>query len=257
MLIFTNKGKLHWLKVYEIPEANRVAKGKAIVNLIKLAEDEKVTEFLAVKDFEEGKSILMITKKGIVKRTALNAFANPRSAGIFAISLDDDDELISAHLISKGEDIFISTSEGISIRFNGDKIRDMGRQARGVKGISLDAGDIVVAADIVTSEKTMLTVTENGYGKRTELDEYKSQGRAGKGIITIKTTERNGKVIGAVQVEDTNEIMIVTNIGKLIRMKVADISVIGRNTQGVRLVNVAGDEKVVDVSVISGEDPIE
>jgi DNA gyrase subunit A len=133
----------------------------------------------------------------------------------------------------------------------------MGRQARGVKGISLDAGDIVVAADIVTSEKTMLTVTENGYGKRTELDEYKSQGRAGKGIITIKTTERNGKVIGAVQVEDTNEIMIVTNIGKLIRMKVADISVIGRNTQGVRLVNVAGDEKVVDVSVISGEDPIE
>jgi DNA gyrase subunit A len=248
LLFFTNKGRVYWKKVHEVPEAGRMSRGKAIVNLLELQINEKVATTLAVRDFEEGKFVVMATKNGLVKKTPLLSYSNPRSGGIIAISIRDDDELISVRVTSGEQDIFLTTRSGKSIRFHEEEIRSMGRVAAGNIGIKMDSEDEVVGMEALDEGATILTVTENGYGKRTKTEEYRSQSRAGKGILTIKTTERNGPVVYAYQVTDQDQLMIITEHGKIIRLRAEDISVIGRNTQGVKLIDLADNERVVGVA---------
>jgi DNA gyrase subunit A len=260
VLVFTNKGRLYWLKVHTIPLAGRAAKGKPIINLINFQEGERLAAIQPVRQFEEGKHVVMVTKKGVIKKTDLMAFSNVRAAGIIALGIDEGDDLVSVKLTDGSKHILISTKDGMSIRFEESEVRAMGRAAFGVKGITLEGQDEVVSAEVVEPGKAILTVTQRGYGKRTEEAEYRVQGRGGKGIIDIKTTERNGPVVGVAQVSETDEIMIITNKGMLIRTPVKGISVIGRNTQGVRLITLESeDEKVVGVTKIAeeaeGEEP--
>lgn len=251
LLPISSRGKLYWLKVHEIPAASRTSKGKPIVNLVPFEEGEKLAQVLVTKEFVENQFVLFVTRNGVVKRTELTAFENVRANGIIALGIEDGDALVSVKITDGTQDVLISTAQGMSIRFPETEVRSMGRAAYGVKGITLEAGDEVVSAEVVKKNATLLTVTENGYGKRTEEAEYRTQGRGGKGIIDIKTTERNGRVVGAVQVEDDSEVMLVTNSGVLIRMKVNEISVIGRNTQGVRLITLDDEkEKVVGLSLL-------
>ena len=247
-LFFTNLGRLYWLKVHEIPQAGRLARGKAMVNVLNLQPKEKVATTLTVPSFEEGKSVIMVTRKGMIKKTDLMSFSRPRSGGIIATHIQEGDELIAADVTSGDRDIFLGTRDGLSIRFKEKDIREMGRMAQGVKGIRLSPADWVVGVGVLSREGTIMTVTENGFGKRTRTEEYREQGRAGKGIITIKTTDRNGPVVGVLQVTDEDDFMIITDRGKIIRLRVKDISVIGRNTQGVRLINLEDQEKVVSVA---------
>ena len=249
LMPITTKGKLYSLKVHQIPSASRTSRGKAIVNLVQFGEGEKLAQVLVTRDFPENRYVFFVTKRGVVKRTDLSAFANVRSSGIIALGIDEGDELVAVKITDGTKDLLLSTAQGMSIRFPEEEVRSMGRQAYGVKGITLEDGDEVVGADVVEKGATILTVTENGYGKRTEETEYRVQGRGGKGIIDIKTTDRNGKVVGLVQVKDADEVMLVTNGGMLIRMKAKEISVIGRNTQGVRLIALEnGEEKVTAIS---------
>jgi DNA gyrase subunit A len=235
--------------VHEIPAASRTARGKPIINLVQFQEGEKLAQVVSTRDFPDNKFILFVTRRGVVKRTDLSAFSNVRANGIIALGVEDGDVVVSVQITDGTKDVLISTAQGMSIRFPEDEVRSMGRGAYGVKGITLDEGDDVVSAELVEKSTTILTVTENGYGKRTQEDEYRVQGRGGKGVIDIKTTERNGRVVGAVQVKDDDQVMIVTNGGMLIRMRVKEISVIGRNTQGVRLISLeAENEKVVGIS---------
>jgi DNA gyrase subunit A len=254
ILPITTRGKLYWLKVHEIPQAGRAARGKPIVNLVHMAEGEKLASVVVTKGFPESQYIFFVTRKGVVKKTDLAAFSNVRSAGIIALGIEDGDSLVAVRITDGSKDILLSTAQGMSIRFPEAEVRSMGRTAFGVKGITLEKDDEVVGADVVEAGTAILTVTENGYGKRTEEAEYRVQGRGGKGIIDIKTTERNGLVVAAVPVSDRDQIMLVTSGGMLIRMKVADVSVIGRNTQGVRLITLenAGD-KVTGVSRLPEE----
>lgn len=251
LLIFTNQGRLHWLKVHAIPQAGRQALGRPIVNLVQFQPEEKLARVLPVRNFEEGRYVFMVTRNGVVKKTDLMAFSNVRSGGIIALRIDEGDELVAAMLTDGDAHILISTANGMAIRFSEKDVRPMGRDARGVRGITLEPGDHVVAADVLEPGGTILTVTENGYGKRTLESEHRLQGRGGKGLISIRTTERNGKVAGVRQVHDDDEVMLITNSGILIRMAVREISVIGRATQGVRLITLdAKDEKVVGVARI-------
>jgi len=250
LLFFTNKGRVYWKKVHEVPEAGRMSRGKAIVNLLELQKGEKVATTLAVRTFEANKYVVMATKEGLVKKTELTAYANPRSGGIVAIKINEEDELIGARVSIGTQDIFLTTRQGKSIRFHEDEIREMGRVAAGNIGIRMESGDQVVGMDVLDEGASILTVTENGFGKRTRTEEYRVQGRGGKGILTIKTTQRNGLVVYACQVTDPDQLMIITEQGKIIRLKVADISVIGRNTQGVKLIDLAEGEKVVAVAKV-------
>ncbi len=254
ILFFTNMGKVHWLKVHNIPEASRVAKGKAIVNLLQLTGDEKVRAMLTVKEFEEGKCILMATAKGLVKKTDLMAYSRPRASGIISMKIQPDDQLIGAKLVIPGEEIFLATEKGKSIRFNEKQARSMGRASKGVKGIGLRKGDKVVGLEILRKDASLLTVTTKGYGKRTEVESYREQNRGGKGTIAIKTTTKNGEVVSIRQVADEDEIMIITSTGTMIRTKASGISKIGRNTQGVRLINIKGDERVVAMEPIIADE---
>jgi len=254
LLLFTDKGRLVWLKVHEIPVASRTAKGRPLVNLVKFHHDEKLCAILPVKKFEEGQFVFMATKKGIVKKTELKHFSNPRSPGIIAISFDSGDQLIGARLTNGKDEILICTKDGMSIRFSEEDVRGMGRTARGVRGIDLLKGDHVVGVDTIDPKAQLLSVCEFGYGKRTNADEYRAQSRGGKGIITIKTTDRNGSVVSALQARESDEVMIMTSGGKLIRMKVAEISIIGRNTQGMRLISLDEGEKVSSVARIVAEE---
>ena len=257
LLIFTDKGRMFWLKVYEIPLASRTAKGRPLVNLVRLAPDERVCGILPVRNFEEGRFVVMVTEKGIIKKTDLMQFSNPRASGIIAIHFDGGDRLIGASLSNGKDEILISTKDGMSIRFAEDDVRPMGRAARGVRGIDLEERDKVVGLDLIDPKAQLLTVSEFGYGKRTDAEEYRSQSRGGKGIITIKTTDRNGAVVAALQVCEADEVMIVTSGGKLIRIKVKEISVIGRNTQGMRLIALDEGERVTSVTrVVSDEDEV-
>ena len=253
LLFFTNKGRVYWKKVHEVPEAGRMSRGKAIVNLLELQKGERVATTLSVRTFEENKYVVMATKDGLVKKTELTAYANPRTGGIVAIKINEEDELIGARVSTGSQDIFLTTRKGKSIRFNEDEIREMGRVAAGNIGIRMESGDQVVGMDVLGEGATILTVTENGFGKRTRTEEYRVQGRGGKGILTIKTTQRNGLVVYACQVTDPDQLMIITEQGKIIRLKVADISVIGRNTQGVKLIDLAEREKVVAVAKVIEE----
>ncbi|MFH1489214.1 MAG: DNA gyrase subunit A [Pseudomonadota bacterium] len=253
LLFFTNKGRVHWKKVHEIPEGGRMARGKAIVNLLELQKGEKVATTMPVRDFQDDKYIIMATTKGLVKKTELLSYSHPRAGGIVAIKIKDDDELIGVRVSSGEQDIFLTTREGKSIRFHEDEIRSMGRVASGNIGMRMEPSDEVVGMEALEEGATILTVTENGFGKRTKTEEYRSQGRGGKGIITIKTTERNGQVVYAYQVTDQDQLMIITEHGKIIRLRVADISVIGRNTQGVKLIDLSEGEKVVGVAKVMEE----
>jgi len=250
LLFFTNKGRVYWKKVHEIPEAGRMSRGKAIVNLLSLRKGEHVATTLAVRDFEEGKYVVMTTKRGLVKKTELVSFSHPRSAGIAAVKIRFEDELIAVRLTNGNQDIFITTRNGKSIRFSETDLRSMGRVATGNIGIRLEPGDEVVGMEALGEGAAILTVTENGYGKRTRTGEYRRQTRGGKGILTIKTTERNGPVVYSYQVSDQDQLMIITGQGKIIRLRAADISVIGRNTQGVKLIDLAEGEKVVAVAKV-------
>ncbi len=251
LLFFTDAGKVFWLKVHEIPEASRAAKGKALINLLALSKDEKVTASLPVKEFRNDRYIIMATKLGVIKKTELSAYANPRQGGIIALSLDGGDKLIGVELTDGEREILLGTRKGITIRFKEEEVRAMGRTAHGVRGITLEAGDEVIGMETITPDSTtaILTVTAGGYGKRTPVTEYRVQGRGGKGIISVKTTERNGLAVGFLQVRDEDEIMLMAAMGKVLRCKVDDIREIGRNTQGVRLLDLEGDEdRVVAVA---------
>jgi DNA gyrase subunit A len=244
-LFFTNLGKVYWCKVYDIPQAGRMSLGKAIVNLLNLEKDEQLTTVLAVPEFKPGYHVLMATKNGVIKKTDLMAFSRPRSGGIIALNLLEDDELIAARITDGTLNVFLGSRKGKAIRFHESDIRPSGRVATGVRGMRLGSGDYIVGMEVLSHGQTLFVVTENGYGKRTSIDEYPVQKRGGKGVISIKTTERNGLVVGILLVSDEDDLMLMTNIGKVIRMQVDSISVISRNTQGVKLMGMDTDERVV------------
>ncbi|MBI5064215.1 MAG: DNA gyrase subunit A [Desulfatitalea sp.] len=250
-LFFTNRGKVYWCKVYDIPQAGRASRGKAIVNLLNFEEGERMTTVLAVPSFEPGHYVLMATKAGTVKKTELMSFSRPRSGGIIALGLAEGDELIAVRITDGTQNVFLGSAMGKSIRFHESAIRPSGRISRGVRGISLSAGDRLVGMEVVRYGQTLFAVTENGYGKRTSIDEYPLHGRGGKGVITIKTNERNGQVVVILEVQEEHDIMLVTDRGKIIRMPVSNISVISRNTQGVRLIGMESGERVVSAATLA------
>ncbi len=250
LLFFTNLGRIHWLKVYQLPEAGPLARGKAIVNLLQLQEAERVATILPVREFEADMYVVMATRKGVVKKTELMAFGKPRAGGIIALKIDEDDELINVRLTDGRQQLFFTTKAGKALRCREEEIRPIGRVTRGVKGMNVD-GSSLVGMEVVSEEATILTVSENGYGKRTRTTEYPLRRRGGKGVLSMRTTERNGPVVGFRQVGDSDEIMLITDRGLLIRMKVNEISIIGRVTQGVRLINIPQDERVVDMAILA------
>ena len=253
-LFFTNWGKVYWCKVYDIPQAGRQSRGKAIVNLLEFSSGEHMTAVLAVPAFEPGLNVLMATRKATVKKTDLMAFSRPRTGGIIAINLAEGDELIAVKLSDGTQNVFLGSAMGKSIRFNESDIRASGRTARGVRGMNLASDDRVVGMEVMQHGQTLFAVTENGYGKRTSIDEYPIHKRGGKGVITIKTNERNGQVVGIILVNDKDDLMLVTDRGKLIRMPVSGISVISRNTQGVRLIVIEAGERVVSAARLAEEE---
>ncbi|MGH0029159.1 MAG: DNA gyrase subunit A [Myxococcota bacterium] len=256
ILFFTTRGRAHWLKVHELPQLGRTARGKALANVLSLAEDERVRATLPVRAFGEvgDDQVLLCTRKGVVKKTRLDAYSNPRRVGIIAINVDADDELISAQRTNGSQEVIIATSDGKSIRFPEDQVRPMGRTAAGVRGMSLREGDHVVGMEILSPGATVLTVTERGYGKRTPLDDYRLQRRGGQGIITIRTSERNGPVVSVAQVMNDDEVMLITDGGKVLRAKVSGISTMGRATQGVRIMNLNPGEKLVSMARLAESD---
>jgi len=248
ILFFTTIGKVYWIKVHELPQASRAARGKPIVNLLNLEPGERVSAFLTVREFQEGRYIVFATKNGLIKKTELMAYANPRASGIRAIGLEERDEVIGVRLTDGNQEIILSTAEGQSIRFKEEQVRPTGRGTFGVVGMKLDPEDKVVSMEILSLGVDILTVAEGGYGKRTAMDEYRLQSRGGKGVITMKTTDKTGRVIGVQLVTEEDQLMMITNIGKIIRLRIKDIRVIGRNTQGVRLIELEEGERVVSVA---------
>ncbi|HDS09746.1 MAG TPA: DNA gyrase subunit A [Firmicutes bacterium] len=248
LLFFTNQGKCYWLKVYDIPQAGRRSRGRAIVNLLNISSEEKISAFISVKEFDKDHYILMSTEQGLIKKTNLMSYSNPRVGGINAIKLDENDRLVSALITDGNQDILLATSFGKSIRFKESDAREMGRVTQGVRGIKLGKGDKVVGMEIVDDKSTLLTLTENGYGKRTILSEYRVQNRGGMGVINIKTEGRNGKVIAIKKVMDDDEIVVITKAGTIIRISVLNLRTIGRNTMGVRIMNLRSNDHVVSVA---------
>lgn len=251
ILFFTDAGKVFWLKVHEIPQAGRMSRGKAIINLLNLSGEEKITAILPVRTFEEGKYVIMTTKNGVVKKTDLMSYGHPRTGGIIALTLDPGDELISACLTDGTKEILLSSREGKAIRFSEEETRAIGRTARGVKGITLGKKDYLVSMDIITPGTlgaAILSGTEKGFGKRTPIEDYPLQSRGGKGVITIKTSPRNGNLVGVQQITEQDDVMLITDKGKIIRLRGEEISVIGRNTQGVKLIELEPGERVMAVT---------
>jgi len=253
ILFFTDRGRVYWLKVYDIPELGRMSKGRALVNLLALQAGESITSFVPARDFSEG-DLLMATAQGTVKRTALSAFSRPLRTGIIAIKLDKGDKLIGVRQVFKGQQVLLATRNGMAVRFSEGKVRPMGRATRGVRGIRLSAGDAVIGLIVADEKTTVLTVCENGYGKRTAIDQYRLINRGGKGVINIRTSKRNGKVVGLLDVKDEDEVMLVTQGGMVIRSPVAHVRVIGRATQGVRVINLKEGDRVVALARIPGTD---
>ena len=254
LLFFTDKGKMYRMKTYQIPEAGRTAKGTAIVNLLQLEPDEKVTATIAIREFEEDKYLIMMTKNGTIKKTALNLYDTARKGGIRAIELEEDNSLINVILTDGNQNVIIGTHDGNAIRFNESDVRPMGRISRGVRGINLREGDYVVGISACREGGDVLVVSENGFGKRTSIDEYKIQTRGGKGITTYKVSEKTGKVCGIHIVDDTNDIMLITSEGTIIRMSASDINTFGRVTKGVTMMRVSDDVKIVGVALTEHEE---
>ncbi|MEJ2184227.1 MAG: DNA gyrase subunit A [Nitrospirota bacterium] len=253
MLFFSNRGKLYWKKIYEIPEAGRTARGKAMVNLLPLGQGEVVTTALPVRDFTKG-YLVQYTRRGLVKRTPLEDYSNPRSTGIIALTLKEGDELIAVSLTEGSSDLFMSTRGGLAIRFPEEDVRSMGRTATGVIGIRLREGDKVVSAGVAYPRTSLLTVTERGMGKRTRIEDYPTQGRGGKGVINIKLSKKGGKAVGVLRVRDDDDVVMISNAGKIIRTGASDISLLGRNTQGVRVMDVNHEDRIVSVGRVAEKD---
>ena len=248
ILFFTTIGKVYWIKVHELPQASRAARGRPIVNLLNLESGERVSAFLPVREFQHGRYIVFATKNGLIKKTELMAYANPRPSGIRAIGLELGDEVIGVRLTDGQQELILSTADGQSIRFKEEQVRPTGRGTFGVVGMKLETNDKVVSMEILSLGADILTVAEGGFGKRTEMDEYRLQSRGGKGVITMKTTEKTGRVIGVQLVGADDQLMLITNTGKIIRLRINDIRVIGRNTQGVRLIDLEEGERVVSLA---------
>jgi DNA gyrase subunit A len=248
ILFFTTIGKVYWIKVHELPQASRAARGRPIVNLLNLESGERVSAFLPVREFQHGRYIVFATKNGLIKKTELMAYANPRPSGIRAIGLESGDEVIGVRLTDGQQELILSTADGQSIRFKEEQVRPTGRGTFGVVGMKLETNDKVVSMEILSLGADILTVAEGGFGKRTEMDEYRLQSRGGKGVITMKTTEKTGRVIGVQLVGADDQLMLITNTGKIIRLRINDIRVIGRNTQGVRLIDLEEGERVVSLA---------
>ncbi len=248
ILIFTNRGRVHWLKVYQLPQAGRSSRGKAIVNLLQMGEGERVAGVLPVRDFADGKSVVMVTRQGVVKKTELQAFANPRAGGIIAMSVDEGDDLLEACMTSGSQEVFLGTRKGQAIRFREDDVREMGRTARGVRGIRMDPDDVVVGMEIPTEGNAIITVSEKGYGKRTAVSEYRIQKRGGRGTINLRTTPKVGCVSGVLQATGEEDLILISSTGKIIRMRVEEVPLLHRNTQGVRLIDLEADEKLTSLA---------
>ena len=254
ILFFTTIGKVYRIKVHELPQASRSARGRPVVNLLQLQDKEKVSAFLPVREFQAGRYVVFATQNGLVKKTDLMAYSNPRASGIRAIALEESDSLIGVRLTDGDQEILLSTVDGQAIRFKEEQVRATGRGTMGVMGIRLEQDDQVVSMEVLRPGASLLTVADNGMGKRTDTGEYRLQGRGGRGIITMKTTERTGRVVGVQQVVDEDQLMLITDGGKIIRLRVADIRVIGRNTQGVRLIDLDNGERVVSLARLVEED---
>ncbi len=253
ILFFTDKGRCYWLKVYEIPEGGRAARGRAIINLIQKEKDEKITAFVAVKEFSADKYLMMVTQQGTVKKTSLAAYSHIRKGGIIAINLAEGDKLVEVKMTDGNNDIIIGSRNGMAIRFSERDVREMGRTATGVRGIKLSADDKVIGFIVVRSIATLLVVTDKGYGKRSKISDYRLTHRGGKGIITVKTNEKNGKLIAMKEVNDNDELVIITNMGMVIRQSVRDIRVMGRNTQGVKVINLKEGDSIADIARVMEE----
>ena len=254
LLIFSSFGKVYWKKVFEIPVAGRTARGKAVVNLVPLEPGESIRTYLPVSSYEPDRFVVMVTEKGILKKTELQAYSNPRKGGVKAINIDDGDRLVTVALATEDQDVFLATRKGLSLRFPVKSVRAIGRVGRGVIGIRLNKGDALVGMEILNDASAILTVTENGYGKKTNVSDYRVASRGNKGIFTIKTSKRNGLVVGIQQVDKDQEVMLITQMGKLIRMNLKSLRNIGRLTQGVRMIHMAPDEKVVSIAKIMEND---
>lgn len=251
ILLFSSRGRMYWMKVYQLPEASRGARGRPIVNLLPLESNERITAILPVREYEEGRHVFMATASGTVKKTSLIEFSRPRSAGIIAVNLNDGDELIGVDLTDGSNEVMLFSAYGKVVRFPESQVRSMGRTATGVRGINLAEGDRVVSLIVPRGEGPILTVTQHGYGKRTAQAEYPTKSRATQGVISIKVSERNGEVVGAVQVDDCDQIMMITDAGTLVRTRVSEVSIVGRNTQGVTLIRTAQDEHVVGLQRVA------
>ena len=256
ILFFTSAGRVYWEKVYEIPEASRTSRGKAIVNLLNIGNDEQIAAMIRVREYDENRFLLMATENGVVKKTNLGQYRNVRQGGIIAINIDEGDRLIEVKLTEGEDEVILTTSTGKSIHFDEMQLRDQGRVTRGVRGIRLGDGDRVQSMEVLSENATFLVCTENGYGKRTSFDEYRLQSRGGKGIIAIRTSDRNGKVVGAHSVLEDDSLMLITANGKMIKMDVADVRVIGRATQGVRLINLDKGDMLVSASPTAREEDV-
>ncbi|RLC45592.1 MAG: DNA gyrase subunit A [Candidatus Cloacimonadota bacterium] len=253
ILFFTNKGKCYWLKVYEIPKYGRLSKGKPIVNMLQLEENEKIRTYVAVKNFTPSKFIVMVSKRGKIKKTSLDKFSHPRSNGIIALKIEENDELLDAQISEGNNEIILGTKFGYANRFNEHRVRSMGRGARGVRGIRLRENDQVVSLVVAKENGTLLAVSENGYGKRTPISDYTVTNRGGKGVITLRTSERNGYMVSLKEVNDNDELIIISKKGRMIRQQINKISIIGRSTQGVKLIKLDNGDKVIDVAKIISE----
>ncbi len=251
ILCFSNNGKVYWLKVFQLPQASRNARGRPLVNLLPLAEGERINAILPIRDYHDHQNVIMATAKGTVKKVALTEFSRPRSSGIIAIELTPDDRLIGVDITHGEQEIMLFTDAGKVIRFDETEVRCMGRTARGVRGVKLQEGQRVISLVVASQQGAILTATEKGYGKRTAMDEYRTTGRGGQGVISIQVNERNGKVIGAIQVNPEDEVMLISNKGTLVRVPVAEISLVGRNTQGVRLINLMNEESLVGLERVA------
>jgi DNA gyrase subunit A len=254
IMIFSDRGRAYWLKVHEIPDVGPDGRGKAIANLVSMESGERIAALLAVKEFEEDKFVATGTRRGVVKKTELSAFKHPRAGGIIAMGVEDGDAVIGVRISDGNSEVFIGTSRGMSIRFPEADVRSMGRTAYGVRGISLRDDDDVVAMEVLAPGGAILSVTERGYGKRTGLDEYRVQSRGGVGLINIQTSERNGRVIGVAQVHEDDELMLITQQGKILRMEAGGIRAIGRATQGVRLIDIEGEDRAVSIAKLAEKD---
>ncbi len=246
ILCFSNKGKVYWLKTYQIPQASRTSLGRPLVNLLPLGNDERISAMVSVREFTEDRFVMMVTAHGVIKKVSLEQFSRPRANGIIALEIKDNDDLVDVHLTDGNQDVMLFSNNGKVIRFDENEVRPMGRSARGVRGMRLQKDQHVIAM-VIAHEGAILTATANGYGKRTDINEYRRTGRGGQGVISIQVNERNGDVIGAVQVQEEDEIILISDQGTLVRTRVSEISVLGRNTQGVRLINLSGEEKLVGI----------